>query len=62
MYKSIPDGFKTIYRTEGLTGFKVVSSKHLLFGELVLTRIFLIGLATNLDRIFNARIWKVRIL
>jgi len=23
MYKSIPDGFSTIYRTEGLSGFKV---------------------------------------
>jgi len=23
LYKSIPDGFKTIYRNEGLSGFKV---------------------------------------
>lgn len=25
LYKSIPDGFKTVYRTQGLRGFTIVS-------------------------------------
>ena len=53
MYKSVPDGFKVIFRNEGFRGFTVVS---------LLPHLSLEGMAANPGRILRSRIWKVRIL